>query len=102
MYPFVPGKFSNYQFDKTKFLQDMKSIPSGTPVSWTELARKYQVRNAQGNAPGNAGQVLFQFARQNGICFVKLIVGEFPDTDFRLSALSFFISEAFLNNGLCN
>jgi hypothetical protein len=61
------GTFSNYQFDKTKFLQDMKSIPSGTPVSWTELARKYQVRNAQGNAPGNAGQVLFQFARQNGI-----------------------------------
>ena len=61
------GKFSNYQFDKTKFLQDMKSIPSGTPVSWTELARKYQVRNAQGNAPGNAGQVLFQFARPNGI-----------------------------------
>jgi hypothetical protein len=45
----------------------MKSIPSGTPVSWTELARKYQVRNAQGNAPGNAEQVLFQFARQNGI-----------------------------------
>ena len=61
------GKLSNYQFDKTQFLQDMKSIPSGTPVSWTELARKYQVRNAQGNAPGNAGQVLFQFARQNGI-----------------------------------
>ena len=41
------GKFSNYQFDKTKFLQDMKSISSGIPVSWTELARKYQVRNAQ-------------------------------------------------------
>ena len=41
------GKFSNYQFDKTKFLQDMKSIPSVTPVSWTELGRKYQVRNAQ-------------------------------------------------------
>ena len=32
------GKFSNYQFDKTKCLQDMQSIPSGTPVSWTELA----------------------------------------------------------------
>jgi hypothetical protein len=29
----------------------MKSIPSGIHVSWTELARKYQVRNAQGNAP---------------------------------------------------
>jgi hypothetical protein len=27
----------------------MKSIPSGIHVSWTELARKYQVRNAQGN-----------------------------------------------------
>jgi hypothetical protein len=63
------GKFANHQFDKTKFLQDMKSIPSGTPVSWTELARTYQVRNAQGNAPGNAEQVLFQFARQNGIDF---------------------------------
>jgi hypothetical protein len=34
------GKFSNYQFDKTKFLQDMKSIPSGTALSWTELPRK--------------------------------------------------------------
>jgi hypothetical protein len=45
----------------------MKSIPSGTALSWTELPRKYQVQNAQGNAPGNAGQVLFQFARQNGI-----------------------------------
>jgi hypothetical protein len=36
----------------------MKSIPSGTALSWTELPRKYQVQNAQGNAPGNAGQVL--------------------------------------------
>ena len=61
------GKFSNYNFDKDKFLEELKSIKSGTKISWTEFARKYSVKNNQGKTPGNAGQVLFQYARSNGI-----------------------------------
>jgi hypothetical protein len=44
-----------------------KNVSIRSLLYWLNDLDDEQVRNAQGNAPGNAGQVLFQFARQNGI-----------------------------------
>ncbi|CAC5423633.1 unnamed protein product [Mytilus coruscus] len=62
------GNFSNYTFNKEEFLVEIKSLMEKGIVNWTRLAKKYDVTNTiTGNKPQNAGQVLFMFAKANGI-----------------------------------
>lgn len=65
------GQFSSYLFDKSSFLKEVQALPSHKTVSWTALAKKYDVKNSKGVRPGNAGQVLFHYAKQSGIDVFK-------------------------------
>ncbi|CAG2192482.1 unnamed protein product [Mytilus edulis] len=49
------------------FLDEVKSTTPGSKVNWQYLARKYNVLNKNGIRPLNGGQVLKQFAQDNGV-----------------------------------
>ena len=67
------GKYTNYCFDKDTFLEEMKKKPQNAVVNWTKLATKYNLKSLKSNdAPGNGGQVLMNFAKDNGIEINKL------------------------------
>lgn len=54
------GKFENYQFEKESFLLEMQENKSEN-VNWSDI------RNRNGSLPPNAGQILKDFAKSNGI-----------------------------------
>lgn len=67
------GKYINYSFDKDTFLKEMKQKPKNAVVNWTKLATKYNLTSSTSNDTlGNGGQVLMNFAKDNGIEVNKL------------------------------
>ena len=67
------GKFENYTFNKDDFLLEIKSLVPNGIVNWTRLGKKYDVTHkVTGNKPQNAGQILFMFAKANGIDVLSL------------------------------
>ncbi|CAC5358358.1 unnamed protein product [Mytilus coruscus] len=60
------GNFENYSFDRTGFLNEMTSKPSGSDINWTLMAKKYNLQ-INGKFPANAGQVILEYARKQGI-----------------------------------
>ncbi|VDI76549.1 Hypothetical predicted protein [Mytilus galloprovincialis] len=78
------GNINNYEFDKKKFINEIKSLPAKSNINWTELSRKYEVKNSYHKFPLNAGQVLYQFAKSEGV-----EVNKFNDTK-RISGRDYF------------
>lgn len=64
------GNFSKYSFNRDLFLQELKSKEPGAIINWTGLARKYNLR-LQNTIPQNGGQVMYEFAKSNGINVFK-------------------------------
>ncbi|CAG2213104.1 unnamed protein product [Mytilus edulis] len=60
------GNFENYSFDRTGFLNEMTSKPSGSDINWTLMAKTYNLQ-INGKFPANAGQVILECARKQGI-----------------------------------
>ncbi|CAG2233515.1 unnamed protein product [Mytilus edulis] len=60
------GNFENYSFDRTGFLNEMTSKPSGSDINWTLMAKTYNLQ-INGKFPANAGQVILEYARKQGI-----------------------------------
>lgn len=58
--------FDSYSFDKASFLDEMSALQPEESVNWTELGRKYNV-SINGKFPSNAGQILKEYAKKNGI-----------------------------------
>jgi len=57
----IDGNFEQLQ-------QNIKNWPSGTPINWSEQARKYQIRKrGSEQSPPNAGQLLKEHLRKEGI-----------------------------------
>ena len=53
--------FVRVQWDKEKVITDLKDYPTDKPINWSQFAREHSV-------PGsNSGQVVKQYAQQNGI-----------------------------------
>ena len=61
------GKFSSYVFDKDDFLSAIRQQPKGSRINWRKLGEKFNVKNKGGKRPANEGQILFEFAKANGI-----------------------------------
>lgn len=59
------GKYDSYLFEKNTFLDEIKNF-KGKIVNWTRMAKKYNV-TCNDKHPANSGQVLANFARDNGI-----------------------------------
>ncbi len=66
--PQVPKKakshipqLSQVSWDKQSVLRELQALPDGSKVNWSEIARTHGVPG------GNAGQVVKEFARQNGV-----------------------------------
>ncbi|CAG2243548.1 unnamed protein product [Mytilus edulis] len=60
------GNFENYSFDRTGFLNEMTSKPSGSDINWTLMAKTYNLQ-INGKFPANAGQVILEYAKKQGI-----------------------------------
>lgn len=60
------GKFTSYVFNKQAFLLEMKENKNEN-VNWSSLARKYTIKTKNGQFPANAGQILKQYAQDNGV-----------------------------------
>lgn len=62
------GKYDSYEFEKEKFLEEIRNKPPNSIVNWTRLASKYKLKSKKLNTtPGNGGQVLMHYAKDNGI-----------------------------------
>ena len=61
------GSFENYQFDKDAFLTEIREKETGSSISWRALGKKYDVKNSKGLHPMNAGEVLKEYAKSQGI-----------------------------------
>ncbi|CAC5407047.1 unnamed protein product [Mytilus coruscus] len=58
--------FHKYSFDRDAFLQEIKSKEPGSIVTWSRLAKKYDLK-INNRVPLNGGQVLMDFARSKGV-----------------------------------
>lgn len=66
------GKRENYSFDKEKCLKDVKPLKENDPINFSEVARKYNLKNGKGVSPGNKGQVMKTLLKENGVQVEKL------------------------------
>ena len=48
-------------------LTEVQSYNIGDKVNFSDLARKYNLTDLSGNIPGNAGQVVKEFLKQNNV-----------------------------------
>ncbi|CAG2195362.1 unnamed protein product [Mytilus edulis] len=81
--PYIEKKTGSNFTDK-KFINEIKSLPAKSNINWTELSRKYQVKNSYHKFPLNGGQVLYQFAKSEGV-----EVNKFNETK-RISGRDYF------------
>ena len=52
---------------KKKTLQEIQSLKPASQVNWQGMVRKYQINTKNGVFPMNGGQILKEFAKENGI-----------------------------------
>ncbi|CAG2238823.1 unnamed protein product [Mytilus edulis] len=63
------GHYDSYSFDKESFLTEVRQSTS-TIMNWSRLARKYEI-SCKNKIIQNGGQVLANFARDNGVNIAK-------------------------------
>ena len=59
------------EWDAEQCLQEVKSYEAGKSINFTHLARKYNIKDNNGNTPGNAGQMVKKFLENNFIDIQK-------------------------------
>ena len=57
------GKFENMDWDKDGMKEEVNSFGDGTSVNWSELARKYGVKNKAGKLAQNGGQIAMEWLK---------------------------------------
>ena len=61
------GSFSNMEWDKEGLKAEVKSYEDGTLVNWSELARKYEVKNKAGELAKNGGQIAMEYLKSEAV-----------------------------------
>jgi hypothetical protein len=60
------GPFQSYEIDDKAVSEALSTLPDDRPINWTRLAKETNV-TVKGKTPGNAGQVLKQYAIYKGL-----------------------------------
>ncbi|KAK3104719.1 hypothetical protein FSP39_008578 [Pinctada imbricata] len=60
------GNLKNYSIDKEELLHHMRSLPSGSTVVWSSLAKRFNL-SVNGKIPLNGGHVIKALVKENGI-----------------------------------
>ena len=61
------GKFENIDWEKDGMKEEVNSFGDGILVNWSELARKYGVRNKAGKLAQNSGQITMEWLKSEGV-----------------------------------
>ena len=61
------GGFENMEWDKDGLKEEVNSFGDGTLVNWSELARRYGVKNKTGQLAQNAGQIVMEWLKSEGV-----------------------------------
>ena len=59
--------FSNMEWDKEGLKAEVKSYEDGTLVNWSELARKYEIKNKAGELAKNGGQIAMERLKSEAV-----------------------------------
>ncbi|XP_047129004.2 uncharacterized protein LOC124809199 [Hydra vulgaris] len=82
------GSRFGYRWEKKKCLLYLENLPSNQNINFTSLAIKYNLHNKKGKIPGNAGQVIKELLKENGVDVAK----------FNLKSISTFNQTENTNN----
>lgn len=61
------GNLGNIQWDKQALLEEVNGYTNGTVINWSELARRYEVKNKNGELAKNGGQIVQEYIRSQGV-----------------------------------
>jgi hypothetical protein len=60
------GQLSNVTWDKER-MKEVESYPDDTKVNWSDMARRYSIRNTKGEIAKNGGQVAQEWLKSVGV-----------------------------------
>ena len=55
------------EWDKEGLKAEVKSYEDGTLVNWSELARKYEIKNKAGEFAKNGGQIAMEYLKSEAV-----------------------------------
>lgn len=61
------GNIKNMNWDKEKMKQEVEGYDDGAKVNWSDLARKYGIKNKSGLYAKNGGQIAQQYLVNEGV-----------------------------------
>ena len=61
------GNLENIKWDKQALLDEVNNYSDNVLVNWSELARRYEVKNTSGELARNGGQIIKEYLRKEGI-----------------------------------
>ena len=70
------GRFKNMEWDKDGLKEEVNSFGDGTLVNWSELARRYGVKNKTGQLAQNGGQIAMEWLKSESKLKEKILSGE--------------------------
>ena len=84
------GKFANMEWDKQGMKDEVNSYGDDTLVNWSELARRFQIKNKTGELAQNGGQIAIEWLKSEGVNYGCRIVAKF-NTHILYSIHTFYI-----------
>ena len=61
------GKFENMDWDKKALMEEVSGYNDDGVVNWSELARKYEVKNKNGELAKNGGQIVQEYLKSQSV-----------------------------------
>lgn len=61
------GRLDNVTWDEEALISEVKAKHSGEVINWSALARKYNVKDKNGDAAKNGGQIVKELLRKKGV-----------------------------------
>ena len=61
------GKFANMEWDKEGMKDEVNGYADETLVNWSELARRFQIKNKSGELAQNGGQNAMEWLKSEGV-----------------------------------
>uniref|UniRef100_A0A7M6DQI5 Uncharacterized protein n=3 Tax=Clytia hemisphaerica TaxID=252671 RepID=A0A7M6DQI5_9CNID len=65
---------NNYTWRGEECLEKVQGLPFGSAINFSRLARQYDLKNAKGERPGNAGQVVRTFLEANNVDMSNFVI----------------------------
>jgi hypothetical protein len=61
------GNFENIIWDKQQMKEEVMSYEVGTLINWSDLARRYNIKNTSGETARNGGQITQEWLKSVGV-----------------------------------